>query len=48
MAMDPKDGPSLMSWARHKVDELDLRGRWVGVTNGLEPKVNGWDLMGWT
>ena len=38
MAMSPKDGLGLMSWARPKVDELHLRGRWVGTTNGLEPK----------
>ena len=38
MEIVPKDGLGLMSWARLKVDELDLRSRWVRATNGLEPK----------
>ena len=48
MVMSLKDGLGLMSWARPKVDELDLKvdeldlkGRWVGIT-----KIDGLDLMG--
>ena len=29
MAMSPKDGLDLMSWVRIKVDELNLKGRWI-------------------
>ena len=33
--MSLKYGLGLMSWTKPKVDDLDLRGRWVGITNGL-------------
>ena len=46
MVMSLKYGLGLMSWTKPKIDELDLRGRWVVITNEFEPKIDELDLMG--